>query len=542
MEVCTRGQPVWRLTDFYDEPNRRIRDQSWQLLRVLSHESILLWCIIGDFNNIANQEDKRGGRPYPSSLISRFQATLDDCNLVELDLQCYSFTWDRRRGTTHCVEIRLDKATVTHSWLEIFNQATLTNIGFFSSDHSPIHLQPAILHHDALVYYFRYENAWSRNPIWAELLKLVGHPRIEQNNYFELLAQQEIYWRQKSKQLWLHNGDKNTKYFHATASARKRNNQIQQLQNDDGVWTTWETSIEQDRILLKLPQGFVVSGSFRQYLNETNLVLIPKKKNFSTMGDLCPIALYNVAFKVISKVRANHLVLDLFNNHEAALILGFPTVQMLPVTHGPGLGISFVFDPGGSFRSWLELLFQTFLEENVCSVAMTCWAMWKARNKIVWKKKNSSVMEVITSTNTTLDQWKKAQDKITYNFLCLDNKGDGAELWSKHEENIIKINVDAATFEQENKYGFGIVVRNHLSNLITALFGCYGGNFAAEVIEIVAIKEALNWVKGEHWEWVVIETNSLVSGQAIRSTQTMFSTFGLLVADCKALLSTLHNV
>ncbi|KAM6543577.1 hypothetical protein CsatB_008024 [Cannabis sativa] len=156
------------------------------------------------------------------------------------------------------------------------------------------------------------------------------------------------------------------------------------------------------------------------------------------------------------------------------------------------LGVTFVFDPGGSFRSWLELLFQSLSEEIVCSVSMTCWAIWKARNKIIWKKKSSSVTEIIAYVNKTLNQWKKAQDKITFNSLCLENKGDGAELWSKPEENSIKINVDATTFEQENKCGFDIVIRNHLGNLITALSGCYGGNFTAEVIEVMAIKEALS--------------------------------------------------
>uniref|UniRef100_A0A803NTG8 Reverse transcriptase zinc-binding domain-containing protein n=1 Tax=Cannabis sativa TaxID=3483 RepID=A0A803NTG8_CANSA len=92
------------------------------------------------------------------------------------------------------------------------------------------------------------------------------------------------------------------------------------------------------------------------------------------------------------------------------------------------LRINFVFDPGGSFRSWLELIFQTLPEESVCSVAMVCWSLWMARNKTVWKKKSTFVMEVIASARTGLDQWKKAQDKIALNSLCLEYKGDGAEL------------------------------------------------------------------------------------------------------------------
>uniref|UniRef100_A0A803QHZ3 Endonuclease/exonuclease/phosphatase domain-containing protein n=1 Tax=Cannabis sativa TaxID=3483 RepID=A0A803QHZ3_CANSA len=87
IEIHTRGQPIWHLTGFYGEPNRRLRNQPRHLIRVLSQESTLPWCITGDFNNIANQEDKRGGRPYPSSLLTGFQSALDDYNLIDLDLQ-----------------------------------------------------------------------------------------------------------------------------------------------------------------------------------------------------------------------------------------------------------------------------------------------------------------------------------------------------------------------------------------------------------------------------------------------------------------------
>lgn len=44
-----------------------------------------------------------------------------------------------------------------------------------------------------------------------------------------ILEQREIFRRQRSKQLWLHLGDKNNKYFHATAYACRRTNRITRL-------------------------------------------------------------------------------------------------------------------------------------------------------------------------------------------------------------------------------------------------------------------------------------------------------------------------
>jgi len=41
-----------------------------------------------------------------------------------------------------------------------------------------------------------------------------------------LLAQEEAYWRQRAKQLWLKEGDLNTEYFHEMASSKRKCNML----------------------------------------------------------------------------------------------------------------------------------------------------------------------------------------------------------------------------------------------------------------------------------------------------------------------------
>ena len=48
----------------------------------------------------------------------------------------------------------------------------------------------------------------------------------------------EIMWRQRSRVAWLQEGDRNTKYFHACASQRKRTNTIARLRAANGEWQT----------------------------------------------------------------------------------------------------------------------------------------------------------------------------------------------------------------------------------------------------------------------------------------------------------------
>lgn len=64
--------------------------------------------------------------------------------------------------------------------------------------------------------------------------------------------------------------------------------------------------------VVQMVREFFESGTLMESINMTNIVLIPKKKNPSTLTELRPIALCNVVMKIITKVIANQLkkVLD----------------------------------------------------------------------------------------------------------------------------------------------------------------------------------------------------------------------------------------
>lgn len=50
-----------------------------------------------------------------------------------------------------------------------------------------------------------------------------------------LLVQEELFWKQRAKAHWLHEGDRNSKYFHAMASSWKNINKMLQLKKEDGM-------------------------------------------------------------------------------------------------------------------------------------------------------------------------------------------------------------------------------------------------------------------------------------------------------------------
>lgn len=69
---------------------------------------------------------------------------------------------------------------------------------------------------------------------WQKLKKKLG----------ALLHKGEIFWKQRVKQFWLKEGDKNNRFFHNMASARRKANKITKLQRDDGSWAENKSDIQ----------------------------------------------------------------------------------------------------------------------------------------------------------------------------------------------------------------------------------------------------------------------------------------------------------
>ncbi|KAM6593604.1 hypothetical protein CsatA_001307 [Cannabis sativa] len=170
------------------------------------------------------------------------------------------------------------------------------------------------------------------------------------------------------------------------------------------------------------------------------------------------------------------VVRDLFSPQEADLILNIP----LSSTARPDCW-SWTAEHNGKFTVKTTL----------------CWALWKARNKVFWNKHKSTVKEVLANSSITFEHWRKAQNKSALLTLSFSNSDEGAELWTPPATNNLKINVDAALYQQDNSYGYGVVARDHLGRFLEAKTCHCNGTYPSEVIEALGIKEALSWIKNK---------------------------------------------
>ena len=82
------------------------------------------------------------------------------------------------------------------------------------------------------------EELTSRND--PALVDRIRETKTEINN---MLHQEELAWRQRSRAIWFPVDDKNTKFFHQKATQRKRKNHIRGVFNKTGEWCTGDEQI-----------------------------------------------------------------------------------------------------------------------------------------------------------------------------------------------------------------------------------------------------------------------------------------------------------
>ncbi|KAL3641647.1 hypothetical protein CASFOL_012462 [Castilleja foliolosa] len=262
---------IWYFTANYTPCYPNQKALFWSDIGQLSIPDSSGWLMMGDFNSILSQSEKKGGSPFACSSTHNLSNELNSLNLVDLGFSGHPFTWSNKRAGIDNIQQRLDRGVANTTWITNHPLSSILHLDAIASDHRPIYLDTNPI--QKLPTPFRYENMWADDPTCFDTIskswktKVFGSPpfklvskirnvkkdlkswnlnhfgnvqakireindhiaanqlkditgstlAIDEALQVELdswIQRSETLWRQKAKDKWLKQGDANTRYFH----------------------------------------------------------------------------------------------------------------------------------------------------------------------------------------------------------------------------------------------------------------------------------------------------------------------------------------
>ena len=118
----------WRVTFVYGEPPVENRHLMWAKLQGLTSVCDRPWLVIGDFNEALWDFEHLLATPRPEQQMIAFRDTLEVCGLIDLGFSGIPFTYDNLRVGASNVKVRLDRATATNEWRNLFPFYTVQHV------------------------------------------------------------------------------------------------------------------------------------------------------------------------------------------------------------------------------------------------------------------------------------------------------------------------------------------------------------------------------------------------------------------------------
>ncbi|XP_059067610.1 uncharacterized protein LOC131858395 [Cryptomeria japonica] len=238
---------------------------------------------MGDFNALLDLDEKMGGLRMSNKVMEDFREFVQINKLIDVVPKNGLFTWtNRRAGFAHISE-RLDRHCIGEFWSNSAMQIEVFIHPISLSDHFPVELKLSEAKPRGKSC-FRFQSMWWRDPEFGTHLEgwwkesdiysgtlsftielelnsinsiTIAHG-MSSDTYFkeealkaklaELLLREELYWRDKARELWIKEGDSNTKFFHATMKAKSSRNLICSILDEEGVRHSLPEDVEKEAV------------------------------------------------------------------------------------------------------------------------------------------------------------------------------------------------------------------------------------------------------------------------------------------------------
>ena len=293
----------WVGSGLYGPTRDEIRPEFWNEMKGIRQRWAQPWCVFGDFNVVRYPNERLGCSRLTANMID-FSDCIEDMNLVDLPLHGGRYTWCN--GSINPSMSRIDRVLVSTDWEEHYPDVMQKLLIKPISDHTPILLEVGGMNGGKRA--FKFENMWLKDPEfvnkvrgWWSSYSFRGTPSYVLSQKMKALKEdlkvwnkqvfgdvglrrqqlecdlqafdekegtsfltseehvlreackseleklailEEVSWRQKSRVLWLKEGDNNTKFFHQMANSHRRNNYMERVEVDGTVYEV-ESEVKQ---------------------------------------------------------------------------------------------------------------------------------------------------------------------------------------------------------------------------------------------------------------------------------------------------------
>lgn len=165
---------------------------------------------------------------------------------------------------------------------------------------------------------------------------------------------------------------------------------------------------------------------------------------------------------------------------------------------------------------------------------MLLWSLWKNKNDKLW----NDVAKPGPVTSSLAMAWHEEflQVNQSSNNGNLQNNLLAAKRWLPPPDSYLILNVDVSCLSSNNFVGVGGVLCNSTGAFIAGFSHRKSYVSSPLHIELLAIYNALLFVKAMELSNVIIHSDCLLAVQAINSDEENLSSLGSLIDDIKALL------